>query len=191
VRAWEGGRGLRGLPYSRARGVPPLDSGLRSGWDGKSQLFPHEAWETTRQGPPRPPYPRARGVPPLDSGLRNNLGGKTRLSPHETWGNENFRIRSKIIHGLLENIKTPREKASFLLRRFFVFQDALHPLGGKCRPARGYRQQRCVFQKATGLSFHMFLLSFSPRYSGKPFVENLLPFRYWVQGQCPWFGGWG
>ena len=41
------------------------------------------------------------------------------------------------------------------------FPDALHPLGGKCRPARGCRQQSCVFREATGLSLRMFLLPFS------------------------------
>ena len=144
-----------------------------------------------RAGGSAPPVPRARGVPPLDSGLRSGSGGKTRLFPHEAWGNEKLKNTIKIIHGLSENIKTPEEKASFLSRRFFVFPDALHPLGGKCRPARGCRQQRYVFQEATGMKFDMCLLPFSSNPSGKPFVENLLPFRCRVQGQCPWFGVWG
>ena len=80
------------------------------------------------------PVPRARGVPPLDSGLRSGWDGKSRLFPHEAWGNEKLKNTMKIIHGLSENIKTPEEKASFLLRRFFVFPDALHPLGGNPPP---------------------------------------------------------
>jgi len=53
---------------------------------------------------------------------------------------DSFLVRKKAIfcfHGQDENEKTPWEKACFLLRRFFIFPDAGHPVGGRMPPARG------------------------------------------------------
>ena len=93
----------------------------------------------TRQGPPRPPYPRARGVPPLDSGLR------TTWREIQTLSARNLKKRSffktiEMSHGPTENKKRHGREQVLSVAVLFVFPDALHPLGGKCRPARGYRR---------------------------------------------------
>jgi len=92
------------------------------------------------------------------------LDGKTQLFSHETCENEKLKKRAIIIHGPTEN-KNGTGENSFSPLPFFrisgkhvvrkvsiipqlgpgsmtlVFPDALHPLGGKCRPARGSRQR--------------------------------------------------